>query len=161
LLDRDTVGEGLRRLEPLKMVEAEITPRPRSAFAKVAVLESSLYMRNQLLRDTDWASMAHSLEVRVPLVDSRLLSELAGGTTGCGFPKGKMMLSEVLKQHLPIRVRSRLKTGFQTPINQWMSSSDMRGSSSGDPAKERWSRSWARYIHADLSRIAVSYNGPL
>ena len=41
------------------------------------MLESSLYMRNQLLRDTDWASMAHSLEVRVPLVDSKLLSQFA------------------------------------------------------------------------------------
>ena len=32
-------------------------------------------MRNQLLRDTDWASMAHSLEVRVPLVDAVLLEK--------------------------------------------------------------------------------------
>ncbi len=32
-------------------------------------------MRNQLLRDTDWASMAHALEVRVPLVDSVAVAE--------------------------------------------------------------------------------------
>ena len=50
-----------------------LKPQPRTSFGKVAVLESSLYMRNQLLRDTDWASMAHSLEVRVPLVDVKLL----------------------------------------------------------------------------------------
>ena len=43
------------------------------------MLESSLYMRNQLLRDTDWASMAHSLEVRVPLVDVELLTPFDGG----------------------------------------------------------------------------------
>ena len=36
--------------------------------------KSGLYMRNQLLRDADWASMAHSLEVRVPLVDAVLLA---------------------------------------------------------------------------------------
>ena len=44
---------------------------PQSALAKVAALETSLYMRNQLLRDADWAGMAHGLEVRVPLVDGR------------------------------------------------------------------------------------------
>ena len=36
---------------------------------KVSVLEASWYMRSQLLRDSDWASMAHGLELRVPLVD--------------------------------------------------------------------------------------------
>ena len=77
VLARETVREGLRRLEPLALVRAEITPRPRSSFAKVAALESSVYMRNQLLRDTDWASMAHSLEVRVPLVDATLLKVTA------------------------------------------------------------------------------------
>ena len=50
---------------------------PRTSFGKVASLEASLYMRNQLLRDADWASMAHSLEVRVPLVDVPLLRAVA------------------------------------------------------------------------------------
>ena len=40
-----------------------------SAQAKVSMLEACWYMRNQLLRDADWASMAHGLELRVPLVD--------------------------------------------------------------------------------------------
>ena len=34
-------------------------------------------MRNQLLRDTDWSSMAHGLEVRVPFVDAKLLERMA------------------------------------------------------------------------------------
>src|SRR5213076_2656741 len=54
-----------------------MTPDPGNAYARVAALESSLYLRNQLLRDMDWASMAHSLEVRVPLVDAHLLRTLA------------------------------------------------------------------------------------
>jgi len=33
------------------------------------------YMRQQLLRDADWADMAHSLEIRVPLVDLELLRQ--------------------------------------------------------------------------------------
>src|SRR5262249_32812985 len=47
---------------------ASRSDRP-SAWEAVHVMESGLYMRNQLLRDADWASMAHSLELRVPLVD--------------------------------------------------------------------------------------------
>ena len=34
-------------------------------------------MRNQLLRDSDWAAMAHSLEVRMPFVDKMLFDQLA------------------------------------------------------------------------------------
>ena len=68
--------EGLRRLDavaPHRRRACAASPlrrTPRSRRWKRA-----LYMRNQLLRDTDWASMAHSLEVRVPLVDSRAAAE--------------------------------------------------------------------------------------
>ena len=51
VLARETVREGLRRLEPLGLVRAEITPRPRSSFAKVAVLEFfGLYAQPALAR---------------------------------------------------------------------------------------------------------------
>src|SRR5262249_27333022 len=86
-LDRDMVSEGMRRLAPLQRVEGVLDPSPLSPTAKVATLESSLYLRNQLLRDTDWASMAHGLEVRVPLVDPILLrsvAELTAGPTNSG-----------------------------------------------------------------------------
>ncbi len=39
-------------------------------------LESSLYLRHQLLRDSDWAGMAHGVEIRVPLVDAWLRAEI-------------------------------------------------------------------------------------
>src|SRR5262245_29290495 len=58
VLDPDVVAEGLRRLAPLRLIGQAIEPRPRSPHSKVAALEASLYMRNQLLRDTDWSSMA-------------------------------------------------------------------------------------------------------
>ena len=71
-----------RRFTPPKPASAHrssIETSAATSFGKVAVLESSLYMRNQLLRDTDWASMAHSLEVRVPLVDAELLKPCGAG----------------------------------------------------------------------------------
>ena len=69
LLGEELAQEGLARLDPLAHIAGALSPDPGHPFARVAALEASLYMRNQLLRDTDWASMAHSLEVRVPLVD--------------------------------------------------------------------------------------------
>src|SRR5262249_24108283 len=85
----------------------------------IAALESSLYMRNQLLRDTDWASMAHSLEVRVPLVDARLLRRVASVTTKSGSPLSKRMLGSSPRLPLPSNVIERPKTGFATPIQAW------------------------------------------
>ena len=71
--------EGFERLDLLALLERTVTPDPGTPYARVAALESSLYLRNQLLRDMDWASMAHSLEVRVPLVDAHLLRKARAG----------------------------------------------------------------------------------
>ena len=77
LMGGDAAEEGLRRLAVIEYIGSKMEPDPRTTFGRVAALESSLYMRNQLLRDTDWASMAHSLEVRTPLVDASLLRQIA------------------------------------------------------------------------------------
>jgi asparagine synthase (glutamine-hydrolysing) len=67
--DENMVSEGLARLRPLSLIGDVLKPDPQTSFAKVATLESCFYLRNQLLRDSDWAGMAHSLEIRTPLVD--------------------------------------------------------------------------------------------
>jgi asparagine synthase (glutamine-hydrolysing) len=119
LLGRDTVRLGLRRLAPLGHIAARIEPKPRTSLGRVAALESSLYMRNQLLRDTDWASMAHSLEVRVPLVDAQLLRKVVPAVTAAK-PPGKRMLANSPSLPLPAKVIARGKTGFTTPIETWL-----------------------------------------
>jgi asparagine synthase (glutamine-hydrolysing) len=119
VIGAETARLGLRRLKPLKSIAAQLRPEPKSAFCKVAVLESSLYMRNQLLRDTDWASMAHSLEVRVPLVDAKLLRDLAG-ITPKHASRSKRLLANSPRVPLPPQVIDRAKTGFTTPIQQWL-----------------------------------------
>jgi len=120
VMDKEVAEKGLRRLQPLSYVGKILDPAPRSNFAKVAVLEASLYMRNQLLRDTDWASMAHSLEVRVPLVDVKLL-EIVAGVSGALFEgAGKKLLANSPRTPLPAEIVERRKTGFITPINLWL-----------------------------------------
>ncbi len=122
LMGKDMAEEGLRQLEPLDWLSSMLQPRPASDFGKVATLESTVYMRNQLLRDSDWASMAHSLELRTPLVDSVLLKgvaphAIAMARTGTNC---KQLLAAAPRRPLPAAVVSRAKTGFSTPIGLWL-----------------------------------------
>ncbi len=114
--------------------------------AKVATLEASLYMRNQLLRDTDWASMAHGLEVRVPLVDSVLLQRVAALTSGAAVSHAnalKTYLAHSPSTPLPARVARRAKTGFTTPIARWLQGD--AATQSRLPAAGH-ARQWARQV---------------
>ena len=147
ILDGDTVLEGLRRLSPLRLIEATIAPRPRSPHACVSTLELTLYMRNQLLRDADWASMAHGLEVRVPLVDHILLGRIAHLSNRLHIPLGKNQLAAVARPALPSPVTNRAKTGFLTPIETWQrQSAVIRKMSSQQAAPGPWARNWARAV---------------
>ena len=79
VMEAGLAREGLRRLQPLKRLSASLVPDPGSDVGRVVVLESTQYMRNQLLRDADWAGMAHGVEIRVPLVDETLLERSCSG----------------------------------------------------------------------------------
>ena len=86
----------------------------------VGLLESTLYMRNQLLRDSDWASMAHSLELRTPLVDVTLLAKLAPYVPAFTGGVGKTILAQAPDQPLPKSIINRPKTGFELPMDKWL-----------------------------------------
>ena len=75
------------------------------------------YMKNQLLRDADWAGMAHSLEIRVPLVDADLFRSLAPWLGPSG--PGKADMARV-PATLPAAVLARPKTGFAVPMREWL-----------------------------------------
>ena len=146
VLGKDTIRLGLRRLKPIRHIQALLTPRPSTRFGKVAVLESALYMRNQLLRDTDWASMAHSLEVRVPLVDVELLRRLAPALTRQKW-NAKSLLANSPRLPLPTKIIERPKTGFVTPIHTWLQGDARLQHWRQVPAfavpKCAWARRWA------------------
>jgi len=63
--------------------------------------------------------MAHSLEVRVPLVDSKLVSQL-GSITVKNRSGSKHLLANTPRVPLPRNVIERPKTGFGTPIQTWL-----------------------------------------
>jgi asparagine synthase (glutamine-hydrolysing) len=88
----------------------------------MTALECGLYMKNTLLRDTDAVSMAVGLEVRVPILDQKVVdfvlslparSKVSGDIT-------KWLLRESCRDLIPSSVAGRAKTGFSLPIDRWM-----------------------------------------
>ena len=83
-------------------------------------IESVMYLRNQLLKDADWAGMAHGVEIRTPFVDSKLLSEVSILLPALVKVKKKNILFEALNVDLPNSVYTKPKTGFSIPLNNWL-----------------------------------------
>ncbi len=83
-------------------------------------LESSVYLRQQLLRDADWAGMAHGVEIRVPLVDAWLRAELERLGFEPARSRGKGALVREVAPELPAELFDRPKSGFQLPIADWL-----------------------------------------
>jgi asparagine synthase (glutamine-hydrolysing) len=144
VMDPHMARDGWRELEPIAAIEQDIRQlnSPRSM---VSCLESCWYMRNQLLRDADWAGMAHSLEIRVPFVDTVLLLSAARWTTN-RTPASKKTLSQIPVRRLPDTVVSRPKTGFSIPVREWLVAGGMSGS-----MNDRGLRAWAKVVHDKFS----------
>lgn len=151
VLPKELIMEGLQRLAPLELIGSTIIPRPKSSFARIACLESACYMRNQLLRDTDWASMAHSLEVRVPLLDVQLLSQFAAIIPHLAAGEGKALLAEAPSRPLPQAITQRAKTGFVTPVSRWMRGIVGKGRNADFAAHDPWARDWAYYVGRQMA----------
>ncbi len=149
ILDPDLVAEGLRRLRPMLRLTATLDPDPGSDNGRVAALESCHYMRDQLLRDSDWAGMAHSLEIRTPLVDATVLERIAPCFAGLAPGEGKRTLAKAPSKPLPDAIVDRAKTGFGVPTGAWLSrlaaggASGLAMSSKGEAARA-WARELAR-----------------
>jgi asparagine synthase (glutamine-hydrolysing) len=148
LLGVDRAREGLVRLDGFPPGMA--STRPRDGAAAVGLLDSTVYLRNQLLRDSDWASMGHSLELRTPLVDVALLETLGPFVSGFAGRAGKGMLAQSPKKPLPDLVVNRPKQGFSLPMAMWLSNSTHMPAGTdlavlaapGTP----WARRWARAV---------------
>jgi asparagine synthase (glutamine-hydrolysing) len=153
LMDRDLVREGMRRLKPLNRLAASIVPDPGCDMARVSVLESSNYMRHQLLRDADWAGMAHGVEIRVPLVDVALLNTVAPTFARLVPGAGKAALAQAPSRPLPNELVARAKTGFAVPTGAWMAKTAGKPSGVGQRPKGLVSRDWSRLV---LSALTMS-----
>ncbi len=91
-------------------------------FAAVSWLELRSYMLSTLLRDTDSMSMAHSLEVRVPLLDVPLVESVLSLSQSQKRPSSapKALLVEALRGILPPEILVQPKRTFTLPWSSWL-----------------------------------------
>ena len=151
LLDPDLAEEGWQELETLTRLnttwQSILSPQLR-----VAALEMTWYMRNQLLPDADWASMEHSLEIRTPLVDVDLLRALLPALNSSS-PPNKRALAATPDRPLPIEILHRRKTGFGVPVRDWLLARRPRAGGP-KPTAERGLRGWAKAVYAEQTQCA-------
>jgi asparagine synthase (glutamine-hydrolysing) len=139
----------------------------------ISRLELTGYMTNTLLRDSDAMSMAHSLEVRVPFVDARVVDyvlSLPGEWKAPSRVGPKPLLADAVGDLLPREFLNRPKMGFTLPFEKWLQgklrgevgsvleSSDhgMNAEAVGEvwrrflekPQAVGWSRPWSLYVLA-------------
>jgi asparagine synthase (glutamine-hydrolysing) len=145
------LAEGERAIHPYFLVRALFTPRQRNSLLasvedaalarasapaleslrhareldpinRVSYLEARCYMLNTLLRDSDVMSMAHGLELRVPLIDHQLGDKLMAlpGAWKLDGNVPKPLLVGALKGTLPDGIVHRKKQGFTLPFERWL-----------------------------------------
>jgi asparagine synthase (glutamine-hydrolysing) len=109
---------GYRAVEVLRS-HAERAPRDSLSF--VQYLDLKTYLVGDILTKVDRASMAHSLEVRVPLLDHPLVEWMAGLPPEWKLHgrEGKFLFKRALETQLPREVLYRPKMGFAVPLASW------------------------------------------
>jgi asparagine synthase (glutamine-hydrolysing) len=140
LMGADLAAEGLQGFSPEAWVGQMCGPLATDGKLAIGQIESTTYMRNQLLRDSDWASMDHSVELRTPLVDAWLLRELHPLMTAFSQFPNKRLLAEAPLKPLPEALIARRKTGFGIPVQKWLK---QIGHDSAGPGP---SNAWAREV---------------
>jgi asparagine synthase (glutamine-hydrolysing) len=138
LMGNELAAEALRSFDAQSMVLRMSGKLPTERHLALGQIESKMYLRNQLLRDSDWASMDHSVELRTPLVDAWLLRDVQPVLSAFRrFPK-KRLLAEAPSVPLAEDQIARAKMGFAIPVHQWLVALGRTDARSGT------SRGWAR-----------------
>ena len=167
LVEPEVWSAASRVFDPVREIATRVPPMSTNAsgngagnghglFAWVSRAELKTYTHHQLLRDTDAMSMAHSLEVRVPLLDHQLVEAVlrlpeAAQRTG-DSPKG--LLRRAVGDLLPAAVRNRRdKQGFVFPFDVWLRGPLRR-------VCEEWQRSLEGVLRPDATAaIQRAYEG--
>jgi asparagine synthase (glutamine-hydrolysing) len=114
---QDLLGMGEQELKPFM----SRPPTSSSLLDSFTLFEFGHYLQNQLLKDTDVMSMAHSIETRVPFLDHRLVEYVAGVPARMKLGNGmnKPLLVKAMGDDLPREIWDRPKMGFTFPFGDW------------------------------------------
>ncbi len=121
---------------------------------KTSLFELDMYMKNQLLRDTDVFGMAHSLEIRVPFLDKELVEYVLRIDPQLKFKNNinKSLLADSVKDLVPSEIIKRKKMGFELPFKYWFKNNinqfniDKKIKDDFLNDKIHWSKVWALFI---------------
>jgi len=93
-----------------------------SPIEQFMLFDSQTYLPNDILTKVDRASMANSLEVRVPVLDHRVVEFAWGMPLDYKLASGiaKWPLRKILSKYVPTHLYERQKQGFSTPLAEWL-----------------------------------------
>ncbi|MFA9460959.1 XrtA/PEP-CTERM system amidotransferase [Thiohalorhabdus methylotrophus] len=94
---------------------------PEHPLSQVQYLDMKTYLPGDILTKVDRASMANSLEVRVPVLDHHFVEWAAGLPPELKYHRGegKYLFKKAMRPHLPDEVLYRRKMGFAVPLDEW------------------------------------------
>jgi asparagine synthase (glutamine-hydrolysing) len=144
-LEPELAREALAGFEAASWVRQMTGPLPKDSRLALGQIESMTYLRNQLLRDSDWASMDHGVELRTPLVDAVLLGRVQRVLARFREFPNKSLLAGSPASALPAVVTEREKTGFGIPVQSWLREG---AAVSRRPCRSEW-----------IARVALAYAG--
>jgi asparagine synthase (glutamine-hydrolysing) len=110
-------AEARAEIGPLMSAGFLLGAAPRAGVTGLQLLDVATYLPGDLLPKSDIASMAHSLELRSPLLDHRVVE--LGLSLPSRLKRGKLALRRAFADDLPPVVASRGKTGFGVPLAEW------------------------------------------
>ncbi|MBA2262317.1 MAG: asparagine synthase (glutamine-hydrolyzing) [Solirubrobacterales bacterium] len=147
LMGEDQAAAATQDFDPNSWIGRMSGILPADPRLALALIESTTYLRNQLLRDSDWASMDHSVELRTPLVDAMLLDALTPVLAGFAGGAGKAMLAQAPVPMLPDAIVDRSKTGFGVPMASWLApAATLLGETHASAVAADWPRRWAMTV---------------
>jgi asparagine synthase (glutamine-hydrolysing) len=122
-------GQGIDRehsLEPVRRLQEHV--RGQNTLDAMLYIDTKTWLPDDLLIKADKMTMANSVELRVPLLDHRLL-EFAASLPSSFKLKGfstKYILKKTISQRIPQAIHDRKKTGFPVPYESWLRN-DLKG----------------------------------
>jgi len=107
-------------LEPVRTLQARM--RGHNTLDAMLYIDSKTWLPDDLLIKADKMTMANSIELRVPLLDHKVLEFAASLPSKFKLNRltTKFILKKALSQRIPTEIRNRKKTGFPVPYESWL-----------------------------------------